>query len=78
MPQSSGAAAAVNWLVGSKLAEYAKIISDRTGAEQAFVWILLLGAVVSLPEMATVITASALGNVRLAVNTLLGGVATTS
>lgn len=36
---------------------------------------VLLGGLVSLPEMATTITASAIGNAPLAVNTLLGGIA---
>jgi cation:H+ antiporter len=68
-------AALVVWIAGTRLAWYAKAISDRTGAEQAFIGILLLGAVVSLPEMATTAAASVLGDARLAVNTLLGGIA---
>jgi cation:H+ antiporter len=39
--------------------------------------ILLLGAVVSLPETATTVTAAANGQARLAVSTLLGGIAAT-
>ena len=68
-------AAVVVWVAGTKLGWYAKTISERTGADQAFVGILLLGGVVSLPEMATATAASLLGNASLAVNTLLGGIA---
>ena len=53
---------------------------DHRGAyrpEQAFVGILLLGAVVSLPETATTVAAAANGQARLAVSTLLGGIAAT-
>jgi cation:H+ antiporter len=70
-------AAAVVWFASLRLTTYAQIIADRTGAEQAFVGILLLGAVVSLPEMATTIAAATQGHARLAVNTLLGGIAAT-
>lgn len=51
-----GVAAALVWIAGVKLTAYAKTIAERTGAEQAFVGILLLGAVVSLPEMATTVS----------------------
>jgi cation:H+ antiporter len=71
------AAAFIVWLAGIRLTAYAKVIAERTGAEQAFVGILLLGAVVSLPEMATSSVAAANGQARLAVNTLLGGIAAT-
>jgi Ca2+/Na+ antiporter len=43
---------------------------------RAFIDVLLLGAVVSLPEMATTIAAT-LGEAGLAVNTLPGGIAAT-
>ena len=36
------AAACIVWIAGVKLTGYAKIIAKRTGAEQAFVGILLL------------------------------------
>jgi cation:H+ antiporter len=71
------ATSAVVWFAGIKLTAYAKVIADKTGAEQAFIGILLLGAVVSLPEMATTVAAAALGHVDLAVNTLFGGIAVT-
>jgi cation:H+ antiporter len=68
-------ASVIVWFAGTKLASYAKTISDRTGAGQAFIGILLLGAVVSLPEMATTVSAAVMGNPKLAVNSLLGGIA---
>jgi cation:H+ antiporter len=70
-------AAVVVWIAGVKLAAYAKVIAERTGVGQAFVGILLLGAVVSLPEMATSVAAARLGDAQLAVNTLFGGIAAT-
>jgi cation:H+ antiporter len=71
------AAASIVWIAGVRLTAYAKVIADRTGAGQAFVGVLLLGAVVSLPEMATSVAAAGLGDARLAVNTLFGGIAAT-
>lgn len=44
---------------------------------QVLVGMLLLGSVSSIPEMATSITASMIGNANLAANTLLGGIAAT-
>jgi cation:H+ antiporter len=70
-------AATLVWIAGISLSAYAKTIAERTGAEQAFVGILLLGVVVSLPEMATTVAAAALGDASLAVNTLFGGIAAT-
>lgn len=69
------AAAAVVWLAGTKVSRYANTISERTGLGKAFVGLLLLGGVTSLPEVATVTTASLGGNAGLAVNNLLGSVA---
>lgn len=63
------------WTAGTKLSPYAKIISDRTGIGQALVGLILLGGITSLPEIATSVTASWIGNAALAVNNLLGGVA---
>jgi cation:H+ antiporter len=70
-------AAAVVWYAGAQLARYATAISDRLGGEQALIGVLLLGAIVSLPELATSVSAAAIGNAQLAVNTLLGGIAVT-
>jgi cation:H+ antiporter len=69
--------AALVWLGGVKLSAHAKAIANRTGAGQAFVGIVLLGGIVSLPEMATSVAAARLGNAGFAVSTLLGGIAAT-
>jgi cation:H+ antiporter len=65
-------AAGLVWLAGTRLARYAAAIGDRTGLEQAFAGMLLLGCLTSLPEAANVATASHFGNPALAVNNLLG------
>lgn len=66
------ASAVVVWLAGSRLAIYVDGIADQTGIGQAFTGMLLLGGITSLPEIATVTTASWTGNAPLAVNNLLG------
>lgn len=63
------------WLAGSRLAIYVDGIADQTGIGQAFTGMLLLGGITSLPEIATVTTASWTGNAPLAVNNLLGSAA---
>lgn len=60
------------WAAGTKLTVYVDGISSRTGIGQAFLGMLLLGGITSLPEIATVTTASWVGNAPLAVNNLLG------
>jgi cation:H+ antiporter len=67
--------AGVVWLAGGRLAGYCKLISERTRAGQAIIGTVLLGGVVSLPEMTMGATASFRGNAPLAVNVLLGGIA---
>lgn len=67
--------AAVVWLAGTRLTRYAGLIADRTGIGKAFLGLLLLGGVTSLPEVAASATASAIGDAPLAVNNLLGGIA---
>jgi cation:H+ antiporter len=69
------AAAGVVWFAGTRLSEYLAAISDRTGIGKAFTGMLLLGGITSLPEVATVTTASATGNAALAVNNVLGSAA---
>jgi cation:H+ antiporter len=69
------AAAGAIWVVGVRLAAYADEVSQRTGLGHAFVGALLLGGVTSLPEAATTVSASALGNAPLAVNNIFGGIA---
>lgn len=68
-------AAVLVWSAGSRLARYTDGIAERTGMNQAFAGMLLLGVVTSLPEVANVITASATNNPALAVNNLLGSAA---
>lgn len=68
-------AGCVVWLAGTNLARLADEISARTGLSKVLAGALLLGAATSLPEIATTVTASALGNASLAVNNLFGGVA---
>lgn len=68
----SGAAV---WAAGSRLAGYVDGISTLTGVGRAFTGMLLLGGITSLPELATVGTASLAGNAPLAVNNLLGSAA---
>ncbi len=65
----------VVWLAGTKLARLADAISRQTALSRVLAGALLLGVATSLPEIATTVTASALGNAPLAVNNLFGGVA---
>lgn len=69
------AAAAVIWHGGTRLTHELDAIAERTGLDHAFVGMLLLGGITSLPELANVITASSLGNPSLAINNLLGSAA---
>lgn len=62
------------WLLSTHLARWVEIISDRTKLGDAVLGTVLLGAIVSLPEMAMALAACVMGNARLAVNTLLGGI----
>ncbi|MBW3597805.1 MAG: hypothetical protein KY475_11080 [Planctomycetes bacterium] len=62
------------WFAGARLSVYADAIAERKALGRAFVGALFLGVVTSLPEIATTVTASALGNAPLAVNNLLGSV----
>lgn len=66
------AAGALVWTAGTRLTGYVNGISKKTNIGQAFAGMLLLGGITSLPEVATVSTASAMGNAPLAVNNLLG------
>jgi cation:H+ antiporter len=68
------AAAGLIWFAGTKLERLADSIARRTGLGQAFVGVLLLAAATSLPEIATTVTAVAIGNTSLAVHNLLGSV----
>src|SRR5690606_8986668 len=70
----TGMASIAVWFAGTRLAREADAIAKRTGAGDAFVGLILLGGIVSLPELATSITASWLGNPAFAVSTLVGGI----
>jgi len=63
------------WFGGFRLSIYGDAIAERKNWGRAFVGALLLGIVTSLPEVATTVTAAAIGNAALAVNNLMGGVA---
>lgn len=69
-------ASSLIWFGGFRLSVYGDAIAERKQLGRAFVGALLLGVVTSLPEVATTVTASAIGNASLAVNNLMGGVAT--
>jgi cation:H+ antiporter len=68
-------AAALVWLAGTRLSQYADRISSRTGIGQAVTGLLLLAGVTSLPEIGVTITSSAAGDTKLALNNLLGSIA---
>ncbi|HYE35796.1 sodium:calcium antiporter [Methylocaldum sp.] len=67
--------AGVVWVSGTRLSGHADTIAERTGIGHAFTGLVLLGVVTSLPEAAVTVVASAAGNLELAVNNLLGGIA---
>lgn len=70
-----GVAAVFVWLAGTRLSRCLGRVSDITGIEQAFVGMLMLGTLTSLPEIANVATAAHFGNPVLAANNLLGSAA---
>ena len=65
-------AAVFIWFAGTRLVRYLDAIAVKTGLGQAFVGMLLLGSITSLPEIANVMTSSSTGNPSLAINNLLG------
>lgn len=66
-------AAVAVWMAGTKVSSYADLITDRTGLSSAFAGLLLLSLATSLPEVATTVTASVIGNASLVIGNLLGG-----
>lgn len=62
------------WYSGTQLALFSDWIGDRYKISRAFVGALFLAFATSLPELATTVTASWLGNAPLAINNLLGGI----
>ena len=69
------AAAAIILVSGARLTRHLDTIALKTSLDHAFVGMLLLGGITSLPEVANTITASSIGNPALAVNNLLGSAA---
>lgn len=67
-------AAGAVWVGGTRLSRLADTLAEQTGLGRAFLGVLLLGGITSLPEVAATTTASLGGNAPLAVNMLLGGV----
>jgi cation:H+ antiporter len=70
-----GVAALAVWIAGTRLARYGDAIGDRTRLSKAFLGMILLGVATSLPEIATTVTGSLLGNASLVAGNLFGGVA---
>jgi cation:H+ antiporter len=68
-------AAALVWRAGTRLTYDLDAIAEKTGLGQAFVGMLLLGGITSLPEIANTMTSSWNGNPALAINNLLGSAA---
>ena len=68
--------AAIVWIAGTRLAYFADAIAVRIGMGRALAGFLLLGGITSLPELATTTTAALGGNATLALNNILGSVAT--
>lgn len=69
------ASAAVVWGAGTRLSRAVDAIGERTRLGKAFVGALLLGGITSLPEIATTVSASLIGNAPIAVNNIFGGIA---
>jgi cation:H+ antiporter len=62
-------------LAGTRLAERADALADRTGMGEAVTGALMLGAATSLPGLVTSVTAAASGLPVMAVDNALGGIA---
>ncbi|MFB0612824.1 sodium:calcium antiporter [Aurantiacibacter poecillastricola] len=69
------AAAVAVYFLGKQLARYADLIAQRSGLGHAVIGVVMLGAITSLPEIATSGTAALRGESDMAVNNLLGSVA---
>lgn len=68
-------AAAFIWFSGTRLTKLLDGVAHEHRLDHAFVGMLLLGGITSLPEVANTLTASAIGEPALAVNNLLGSAA---
>lgn len=69
-------AAVVVWRAGQRLASAVDGLAETTRLGHAFLGALLLGGVTSLPEAATVVTASAIDNPVLSVGNVFGSTST--
>lgn len=67
-------AASLVWIAGDKISALADGMAEKTGIGRAFIGVLLLGGITSLPEVATTVTATLSGNAGMAVSNILGGV----
>lgn len=68
-------AAGIVWAAGTWLTRLVDQFTEKTGIGHAFAGMLLLGGITSTPEIATVATATTVGNPTIAVNNLLGSAA---
>jgi cation:H+ antiporter len=59
-------------LVGKKLSLYGDAIGDLMGIEKSWIGIVMLAAVTSLPELATSISATLMGNPQMAISNIFG------
>jgi len=62
------------WIAGTNLAIYADELAERTGIGRAFLGLVLLAGITSLPELVTSFSAVMVGDAPLAVNNLCGGI----
>lgn len=67
-------AAAVVWIAGTKLSVAANEMAEKTGIGSAFIGILILGGITSIPEIVTTLTASLHNKPNLAASNLIGGI----
>lgn len=63
------------WLAGSRLPLYADAISDRKRIGKAFIGLVFLAGVTSLPEIVAILSASVAGKPKLVLGALFGGIA---
>ena len=67
-------ATAVVWAAGTRMVLFSDEVAERFHLGRAFIGLILLATITSLPEVVTTFTASAAGNAALALGNLFGGV----